>query len=84
MAEQIEGIKGFPGLLADLFGQRLKEDAAISQFIDDDLLALSAIPPSQEVIEGSIVLGECLAGVLLERLCDELAVGVEVLNALGY
>ena len=53
------------------------------QFLDDGLLALGVVPGVEEGVERGVGLADGLAGVVLERLGDELAVGVEVLDALG-
>ena len=68
---------------ADLLGQFVEEHALARQLVDDGLLALGVVPGVEEVVERGVRLADGLARVVLERLGDELAVGVEVLDALG-
>ena len=53
------------------------------EFFEDGLLALGVVPGGEEGVERGVRLADGLARVVLERLGDELAVGVEVLDALG-
>lgn len=53
------------------------------EFFEDGLLFLCIVPSGEEVIQRGVGLEESLAGVVLVRLGDELAIGIEVLDALG-
>ncbi len=76
---EVEGVE----VAADLLGEFVEEDALARELLDDGLLAVGVVPGGQEVVERGVRLAHGLAGVVLERLGDELAVGVEVLDALG-
>ena len=79
VADEVEGVV----VAADLFGQLVEEHALGVQLLDDGLLLVGGVPACEEVVEGGESLVDGLAGVVRERLGDELAVGVEVLDALG-
>ena len=79
VADQVEGVE----VLADLVAQGLEEHTLLLQLVDDGLLAVGLLPPLQEVVEGRELLLHACAGVVLERLGDELAVLVVVLDPLG-
>ena len=79
VADEIEGVV----VAADLLGELVEEHALGGQLLDDDLLLVGVVPGGEEVVERGVGLAHGLAGVVLERLGDELAVGVEVLDALG-
>ena len=79
VADQVEGVE----VLADLLGQLVEEDALAREFLEDGLLALGVVPRVEEVVERRVRLANGLARVVLERFGDQLAVLVEVLDALG-
>ena len=79
VADEIEGVV----VAADLLGQFVEEDALARKFVDDGLLAVGVVPGVQEGVERGVRLADGLARVVLERFGDQLAVGVEVLDALG-
>ena len=79
MTDQVEGVVA----AADLLGEFVEEYALGSQFLDDGLLALGVVPGVEEGIQRGIGLAHRLARVVLERLGDEPAVFVEILDALG-
>ena len=79
VADEVEGVV----VAADLFGQFVEEDALAGELFEDGLLAVGVVPGGEERVERGVGLAHGLARVVLERLGDELAVGVEVLDALG-
>ena len=79
VADQIEGVV----VAADLLGQFVEEDALAGELVDDGLLAVGVVPRVEESVQRGVRLADGLARVVLERLGDELAVGVEILDALG-
>jgi len=79
VADEIEGVV----VSANMLGQFVEGDALGGEFLQDDLLALGVIPDGEEIVEGRIGFADRLAGSVLERLGDELAVFVEILDALG-
>ena len=79
VADQVERVE----VLADLLGERLERQPFVFQFFDDRLLALGCLPALEEVVEAGEALLQRLLGVVAQALGDELAVLVEVLDALG-
>ena len=79
MADEIKGVEVPP----DLLGKFIEKDPAAGKFFDDGLLAVGVFPDVQECVQGRVRLPDRLARVVLEGFGDELAVGVEVLNALA-
>ena len=53
------------------------------QFLDDGLLALGRFPALEEIVEAGEAFLERLLGEVAQGLGDELAVFVEILDALG-
>ena len=53
------------------------------QFLDDRLLALGRLPARQELVEAGEALAQRLLGEVAQALGDELAVLVEIFDALG-
>ena len=84
MAEKVEWIEGLARLLRYLFGKRFKEDALIGQFADDGVLFVGCVPVVQELVERSELLCNRLSRIVLQRLRNELAIRVEILDAFGY
>ncbi len=79
VADQVEGVE----VLAHFLGQRIEQQAFVLQFLDDGLLALGAVPASEEIVEAGEALAERLLRVVAQALGDQLAVFVEVFDALG-
>ena len=79
MADEVEGIE----VLADFLGERLERQAFVFQFLDDGLLALGGFPALQEIVEAGEALLQRLLGEVPQALGDELAVLVEIFDALG-
>ena len=79
VADEVEGIE----VLADFLGQRVEQQPFVRQFFDDGLLALGGVPALQEVVEAGEALLQRLLGEVAQAFGDQLAVLVEVLDALG-
>ena len=79
MADQIEGIE----VLAEFLGDGVERQALGFQFLDDRLLALGRLPALEEIVEAGEALLQRLLGEVAQALGDELAVLVEVFDALG-
>ena len=79
VADQVEGIE----ILADFLGERVERQPFVGQFLDDGLLALGGVPAAQEIIEAGEALPQGLLGEVAQAFGDELAVFVEVFDALG-
>src|SRR5664280_2529684 len=78
VADQVERAQ----IITCTLGQRLEQYALLEQFVQDDLLAVGLVPLLEEVVEGGELALDSLAGVVLQRLGDELAVLVVVLVSL--
>ena len=68
--------------LRQLFGQHIQQHAVVLQLVDQGLFAVGAAPGLQEGIERFVLLGQVDAGEVAQAFCDQLAVGIQVLNAL--
>src|SRR5664280_97080 len=79
VADQVERAQ----IITCTLGQRLEQYALLEQFVQDDLLAVGLVPLLEEVVEGGELALDSLAGVVLQRLGDELAVLVVVLDSLS-
>ena len=79
VADEIEGIE----VLAQFLGDGIERQALGLQFLDDRLLALRRLPALQEIVEAGEALLQRLLGEVAQALGDELAVLVEILDALG-
>ena len=79
VADQVEGVE----VLADLLGERVERQALGGQFLDDRLLAVGGLPALEEIVEAGEALLQRLLGEVAQGLGDELAVLVEILDALG-
>ena len=79
VADQVEGIE----VLADLLCERIERQALVLQLLDDRLLAFGCLPAPQEVVEAGEALLQRLLREVPQALGDELAVLIEILDALG-
>ena len=79
MADEVEGIE----VLADFLEQRFEQQPFVGQFFDDGLLALGGFPAAEEIVEAGEALLERLSGEVAQAFGDELAVFVEIFDALG-
>lgn len=79
MADEVEAVV----LPAHLLGVFIEENTLGGEFVHNGLLFLGVVPDGEEGVEGGIGFPDGFAGVVLERFGDELAMLVEVLDALG-
>ena len=79
VADEVEGIE----VLADFFGQRVKRQAFVFEFLDDGLLAFGGFPALEEIVEAGEALFQRLLGEVPQAFGDELPVLVEIFDALG-
>ena len=79
MADEVEGIE----VLADLLGQRVEGQAFVFEFFNDGLLALGRFPALEKIIEAGKAFLQSLLGEVPQGFGDELAVLVEIFDALG-
>ena len=79
VADEVERIE----VLAQFLGDRIERQALGFQFLDDRLLALRRLPALEEVVEAGEALLQRLLGEVAQGLGDELAVLVEIFDALG-
>ena len=79
MADQIEGIE----VLAEFVGDGIERQALGFQFLDDRLLAFGRFPALEEIVEAGEALLQRRLGEIAQGFGDELAVLVEIFDALG-
>ena len=79
VADQVEGVQ----VLVHFLHDHVERQALGRKLVDDRLLALLALPAPQEVVEAGEALLQCLAGEVAQGFGDQLAVLVEVFDALG-
>ena len=79
VADEVEGIE----VLADFLGERVERQAFGFQFLDDGLLALGGVPAFEEIVQAGEALLQGFLGVVAQAFGDQLAVLVEVFDALG-
>jgi hypothetical protein len=79
MADQIEGIE----ILSEFIRHGVERQALGLQFLNDRLLAFSRFPALEELVETREALLQRRLGEIAQGFCDELAVLVEIFNALS-
>ena len=79
VADEVEGIE----VLAQFLGDGIERQALGLQFLDDRLLALRRLPALEEIVEAGEALLQRLLGEVAQGFGDQLAVLVEILDALG-
>ena len=79
MADEVESVV----VAADLLGEFVEEDTARREFLDDGVLLLGVIPDGEEGIERGVGFPNGFARVILQGFGDELAIRIEILDALG-
>lgn len=79
VADQIEGIE----VLTEFIGDGVQRQALGFQFLNDRLLALGRLPALEEIVEAGEALLQCRPREVAQGLGDELAVLVEIFDALG-
>ena len=79
VADEVEGVE----VLAHFLGERIERQALGFQFLDDGLLALGRLPALEEIVEAGEAFLQRLLGEVAQALGDELAVLVEIFDALG-
>ena len=67
-------------IASHVLGELLEEDALFLQFLEDGLLPVAFLPGLEEGVEARVLLPDRVAGVVAERLGDELAVLAVVLD----
>ena len=80
MADQVERVEIEPEILRE----RLELQPRLFQFVDDRLLSIRAAPPREKVVEAGKMAPQFALREIPEALCDQLAVLVEVFDALGH
>lgn len=79
VADQIERVE----VLAEFIGDGIERQALGLQFLDNRLLALGGFPAPEEIVEAGKTLFQRRPGEVAQGFGDELAVLVEIFDALG-